>query len=136
MADNVQINNTFLCLPNAARASGAEGRDEEASVVSFCTWRHATWGYHRNQFSSVNTLHERELCKTSRTTEESSILVYGVYSESIDDICMLIREKDTIYDWLFVRTVRGRWLLTSVSTFSFDNAYDWKRDTGEMRESQ
>lgn len=86
----------YIYFSKMVRNSEAEGHDRHANVDLL----HAAYegnvtaisGYHGNEFSSVNTLHERNLCSTSRTTEESSVLVYRVYSESIDNIYMVIRE--------------------------------------------
>jgi hypothetical protein len=82
---------------DTAHASRAEGHDEHANIDLLHTYEgnvtaiselenYEISGCHGNEFSNVNTLHERNLYSTSRTTEESSILVYRVYSESIDNI--------------------------------------------------
>jgi hypothetical protein len=53
----------------------------------------------RNEVSSVNTLHERYLCSTLRTSEHSFLLLYRVYSVNTDTILMLISEVSFDSKW-------------------------------------
>jgi hypothetical protein len=48
-------------------------------------------------------LYESELCSRSRTSEQTFVSVYRVYSVSIDNILMSVCcMKKTVYDLLFV----------------------------------
>jgi hypothetical protein len=48
-------------------------------------------GHYCNELSRVNTLHERQLCSKSRTSEESFVSVYRICSGSINNILAWLR---------------------------------------------
>jgi hypothetical protein len=65
--------------------------------IKFCNdewelWNYVISGYHRNELSIVNTLHERKLCSRSRSSEQFFISLRCVYSVSTDHIFMWMCE--------------------------------------------
>jgi hypothetical protein len=58
--------------------------------MRFVIVNYAAWGYYGNKLSSVNTLYERKLNGTSRTSEHAFVFVYRVIFVKIYNILVWI----------------------------------------------
>jgi hypothetical protein len=77
-------------------------------TVRWTIWNYAISGYPSNEFSCVNTLHERKLWCMTRTSEKTCVSVYLACSVSTDNLMWVYEVhylyyiKETIYDWLLL----------------------------------
>jgi hypothetical protein len=53
--------------------------------------------YHKNEFSSVSTLHGFKLCSKSRTSDQYFVSLYRAYSASTSNILMFMYECRILY---------------------------------------